>query len=64
MKLGQTQLRDKQIKESVDNQVKSQVWYQLSNRVWYQVSNQVYDKLYEQVRGGQISFQTKQNILI
>jgi hypothetical protein len=53
-----------QIRIRIHKQLRDTVHGQLRDQVSIQVSNQIYDNLYEQVRGVQISFQTKQNILI
>ena len=53
-----------QIRVHIYKQLRDIVHYHIRNQLSGEVSNQVYDQLYEQVRGGQISFQTKQNILL
>jgi hypothetical protein len=53
-----------QIRIRIQKQVRDKLYEQVIDHVSYHLCNQIYDNLYEQVRGVQISFQTKQNILI
>lgn len=53
-----------QIRIHIHKQLRDIVNYHVCNQLSGEVRNQIYDQLYEQVRGIQISFQTKHNILL
>jgi hypothetical protein len=53
-----------QIRIHIHKQLRDIVNYHVRNQLSGEVRGQIYDQLYEQVRGGQISFQTKHNLLL